>query len=151
MPRLARRGENREPYPAGAAPDKEREGSAMSNPETTENIPGEWGLLAKYDDPIIRFLIDRKFPWLKRLKGISDAPKRSAKRGYAAPPAMPRSGAGITTISDGKLTPEGAAQVQRYEAELGSLSPEQRRRCSTVRPRRSPATFPSSNPRSSSW
>src|SRR5262249_21755154 len=104
--------------PAAAAPDREREGNAMSSPETAEYIPSKWGLLAKYDDPILRFLMDRKFPWLKR---VSSAPP-------PAPPAtMPRSGARITTIRDGGLTPEATAQVQQYEVELASLSPEERR------------------------
>ena len=80
------------------------------------NIPGKWGLLAKYDNPLIRFLMDRKFPWLKR---ISSAP----------PPGKPvgaRRGVQIevrrTIIEDGKLTATGADDVARYEAELLALS-----------------------------
>src|SRR5215813_7492259 len=98
-------------------PDREREGSAMSSPETAGNIPGKWGLLAKYDDPIVRFLIDRNFPWLKR---ISNAPPHGISVGS-------RRGARRTTVQDGKLTATGASEVALYEAALLALSPAELR------------------------
>src|SRR5262252_2306811 len=93
----------------------------MSNPETTENIPGKWGLLAKYDDPIIRFLVDRKFPWLKR---ISNAPPPPLTVGRNNPPVLGRV---RETVSDGKLTALGQSEVDLYVSKLQALSGPERR------------------------
>ena len=76
--------------------------------------PGKWGLLAKYDDPIIRFLMDRKFPWLKRM---SNAPP---------PPMILHLRGSKTSIEGGKLTPAAAADVAKYESELHALTEEAR-------------------------
>jgi hypothetical protein len=87
----------------------------MSSFEKLENIPANSGLL-KCDDPLIRFLIDRKFPWLKR---ISSAPPPGVPVGTRTGPR--------TIIKDGKPTPTAVAEVKSYEAELLALSPADRR------------------------
>jgi len=79
--------------------------------------PGKSGLLAKYRDPMIRFLMDRKFPWLKR---ISSAPPPGQPVGSRLSNTEPPRRK--TTVEGGRLTADGAADVAQYEQHLSSLS-----------------------------
>jgi hypothetical protein len=86
----------------------------MSILDTLGYIPSKDGLLAEYHDPVIRFLMDRKFPWLKR---ISNAP----------PPGIPVGKRVVQrTPVQGPLTATRAAEVESYEAKLRALSTEDR-------------------------
>ena len=89
----------------------------MGTFEPSSFDPGTFGLLAKYHDPVIRFLMDRKFPWLKRISSAPPPGRPVGSRLAQIEPLRPK-----TTVEQGRITAAGAADVAQYEEHLSGLS-----------------------------